>query len=185
MDLIRDSKWIQMYKILLNPRWTRVSLRVDLDQEPRTSGSDRDPIRIRSDRMGIKLKKGTEALDEASDETWRRETDFLLLLYIHLLFFFSCKISKKLLINRKPAPAAAGEFLFRQVNFFAISSSPPRQSDGRSSVSCFLFPVFRGSVQRGRSQTRHEVTFDFFTCLFFKCSLLFFLNKKTPSFSLF
>lgn len=30
------------------------------------SGSDQDPI---EDRMGIKLKKGTEALDEASVQT--------------------------------------------------------------------------------------------------------------------
>lgn len=61
-----------MYKILLNPRWRRISLRVDLDQDldqdqdRNTPGSDQDPI---EDRTGIKVKKGTEALDEASVET--------------------------------------------------------------------------------------------------------------------
>lgn len=132
--------------------------------------------------MGIKLKKGTEAPDEASVQMWRRETNVLLLLYIHLVFFYACKISKMLLVNGKPASAAAGELLSRQVNFFAISSLQPERSDGRSVVSCFLFFVDLYDVDG--HQTQNEVTFDFSTCLFLKCSL-FFLNKKTQSFSLF
>lgn len=147
VDLMSDST---------GPEWDEL-LWVDPEQEVNTW----DRLKSKNLIRGAKVNPETEALnEEASNQTRRRETkmleNFFLLLYIHLhflslflslfflFFYFFCKISRILPVDRKRAPAAAGDFLSRQVNFFAISSSP-QQSDRRSVVSCFLFPVSSSS----------------------------------------
>lgn len=168
---LRDSKDLNSTKYCWTPT---------LDQVPPQSSVWNRKLRQQNFR-GNEIQESTNG-----NKTEPRNRSILLLLYRHLLFFYSCKISKNLLVHRKRAPAAAGEFRSRQVNFFAISSSP-QQSDGRSAVSCFLPPLllvvivvflFRGSVQR-HSQERSDLWFFYlfvFKVLFivFETFFLFF-----------